>query len=97
MSISCAPIADRIADFGKPLRQRREARGKARGDGGHGNARSFERLHGMGHHGGIDADGADGGHGGKAQRLHDVIPQRAPRLGAEAVDTARRVVSGQAS
>ena len=84
-----------IADFCEALRKGREARGEAGGDGGDGDIGAFQRLHRGGHHGGINADGTDGGHGGEAEAGDDVIAQRALRLGAEAVDAARRVVTRQ--
>ena len=88
-------LADRIADFLQPQRQRRQPGGKAGRDRGDRNAGALERLHRGRHHRRIDADRADRRHVIEAERLDEIAAERIPRLGAEPLDARRRVVAGK--
>ena len=87
-------LADGVADFGEPQRQRHEAGGKAGRDRSDRNAGALERLHGGGNHRRIDADRADFWRAiREAQRGEQVFAQGPLRLGAKPAHAPRSIVA----
>src|SRR5258707_12733776 len=70
--------------------------GEAGGDGGDGNLRAGERLHGDGNKVVVDADGADAdAQAERAQPLEKIRTDGLARLGGEAAHRAGGVVAGE--
>ena len=89
-------LAHSIVDFGKALRQRRQAGRKTGRHRGNGNSRAVQCLHCVRHHCRINANSTCRDvRIGQAKRFEDILAHRAPRLGAKPADATRRIVTGK--
>ncbi len=85
-----------VMDFGKALRQGRQASRKTGRHRSHRYSRSLQCFHRMRHHCRINANSARGDvRIGQTESLEDILPHRTLGLGAKPVDATGRIVAGK--